>query len=835
MEQVLKYCPKPQFNNNFRNVYLKQTSLITNYLSINIKGNIVHQYSVKFNPEIATDNYPLQKEIYNSISKRLKELNFSPYYTTGYIIFSCSENAPAKTSIKTTCRETQYDIEISLTKKEFNLAEIRTLGFDDLMRKNFLESLLRKIISLNRGIIRFDRQAFFSWENAKPMDNTKNGKILPGYQTASVITELGLHYRIIDKNKCISGITVIEKLQEIQKKNQNGNFKEKAKEFITGKSVLATYGGLRTYKIGGISFDKNVLNTEITIKNNEGVPSQINLKNYYKQQYDIDIKDTNQPLLIEEPRKQKGINNSKDNSETSNEKNVRYIIPELVYLTEMSDEELGSQHGTDVRRGMISKTKLNPGQKMNKIEEFLNLLKNKTKISKKLRNIIKEYNSPNEVREQWGLEIGSFNKIDAKILKTPQIKFNNNQHCEIERGKFRYNKILNPINLRKNDWICITVRGKRNESQKMLEAIQMSSKNLGIYVEIPNIEEINARYPQDFIEEIKNLNLNNYKIIIVSLDRNSENFYTMVKEYIILKLGKPSQFMRLQNYNKQQKNGRPVLSYYSNILIQMENKLNSELFNIEINNFLCNHKRAIIMGLDCIRTSNGIKYSLTSSISRCHGYYCNYQIVIQNSNNVTNNNELNEGLHTIFRKCLDTSFNFLHAEPTDIFIYRQGGNEKQNEKIFSTEIPIILNFFSGDSSKGSILKSSPKINFCVVNRKTSSKFFENGKELKNPESGTVIDSGVTSPGYYEFYLQPQYVNQGTANPVYFHVLYDTTGVPIEIFEEMTYKLTYYYTNWNGPIPIPAPLQYAIRANSFVNKILNNKEPVEGICNSHFYL
>ena len=52
---------------------------------------------------------------------------------------------------------------------------------------------------------------------------------------------------------------------------------------------------------------------------------------------------------------------------------------------------------------------------------------------------------------------------------------------------------------------------------------------------------------------------------------------------------------------------------------------------------------------------------------------------------------------------------------------------------------------------------------------------------------------------------------------------------------MSYHLTYYYSNWNGPIPYPAPLQYAIRANMFGNKILNNKQPVNEICNSHYYL
>jgi aubergine-like protein len=83
-----------------------------------------------------------------------------------------------------------------------------------------------------------------------------------------------------------------------------------------------------------------------------------------------------------------------------------------------------------------------------------------------------------------------------------------------------------------------------------------------------------------------------------------------------------------------------------------------------------------------------------------------------------------------------------------------------------------------------------------------------------------VDTGVTTPGSFEFYMQPQYVNQGTATPSHFHVLYDDTGIPLEILEDVTYAMTYYYWGWNGAVRLPAPLKFAEKANAFCGKYLS---------------
>ena len=93
------------------------------------------------------------------------------------------------------------------------------------------------------------------------------------------------------------------------------------------------------------------------MKQQDGTIINISLYNYYKQQYKIEIKDRNQPLLKEMVR---GAFNTENKAE-----NARYLIPELVYLCGMDDEGV---KGMDYKKKLSEK--YTPQQKLNKIAEI---------------------------------------------------------------------------------------------------------------------------------------------------------------------------------------------------------------------------------------------------------------------------------------------------------------------------------------------------------------------------------------------------------------------------------------------------------------------------------
>jgi aubergine-like protein len=152
--------------------------------------------------------------------------------------------------------------------------------------------------------------------------------------------------------------------------------------------------------------------------------------------------------------------------------------------------------------------------------------------------------------------------------------------------------------------------------------------------------------------------------------------------------------------------------------------------------------------------------------------------------------------------------------PSKLIIFRGGTNETERKRIMTQDILPLVKFFK-EKIDLKLLVEGFKWTYISVNKKTDTKFFEVGREgLRNPQEGTVVDSGITNPKYYEYYIQNQFVNMGTATPTHFVVLYDNSNYRIEELERISYYMSFYYWGWNGAIRMPAILKYAEMANKF---------------------
>ena len=60
-------------------------------------------------------------------------------------------------------------------------------------------------------------------------------------------------------------------------------------------------------------------------------------------------------------------------------------------------------------------------------------------------------------------------------------------------------------------------------------------------------------------------------------------------------------------------------------------------------------------------------------------------------------------------------------------------------------------------------------------------------------------------------------------------------MPIEELESITYKQTYYYWNWNGPIREPAALKYAEVCGAYNSKVLKNMPIHEKLKNTPYFI
>ena len=180
-------------------------------------------------------------------------------------------------------------------------------------------------------------------------------------------------------------------------------------------------------------------------------------------------------------------------------------------------------------------------------------------------------------------------------------------------------------------------------------------------------------------------------------------------------------------------------------------------------------------------------------------------------------------IHAFIKDSCQKYFKENKSYPKNIIIYRQGIAHNQL-KYIELEVQLIeqackqfnLNYY-----------------YVIVNTSTYIKFFEfnyikdkNNKGIyKNPEQGLVILDQITNKKRFEFYLQPQKVNIGSASPTYFHVAYGTMNFP-ELLIQLTYWTTYLYSNWKNAVRVPHVIKMAEKLAYMIAKYtqseLNNK-------------
>ena len=787
------YPKRPNRDMNRENKYRK-SRVICNLRQLNLgeESKQVQQYAIHYEPIIAEDNYPLKRKIIRQLTADLKGY-FERYAQAGDTIFVFSKDAKDKVSLETKIDEVLYKVTFDKTANKVNCRNINKKTRDNIKIKSFIENIIKNIFMANDHMVRFDNGAFFDYNSAVNLGN--NGtKIWSGFSTAVTITESGLYLRLNDKNKLITGKTVYDKMEELRRRNSNIRSEESMRaitDYLKGKVVIAGYGNFRAYRIGEISFDRTVNNTDFEIEK-DGKKQKITIKDYYKQQYNINIKFEDQPLLIEEiPRNRRDDEN----------KVVRYLIPELCYLTgidELNDKD---------RAEIIAKSKFQPTQKVKKIENGFSYLKNpnKKRVKKKGKEV--ELRSPNEIRMEWGINIDeNFVEVEAQCIPIPLLEFGDKKEApQMRNGRFRQLRDFNPIHFNNHNCILITFDNLTNLAKNDCNQMEIAGRKLGVKFGLPKLEEIHNKHEEKLLDDLRKINYNDGKVMaIVVLDRFTKNLYPTIKNFLYTQGGLTSQFM-LHDENPKGGRKKQNMSYYSAVLNQMVVKSKGELFRINFTEKI-SKMPSMILGIDSTMTKERKKFVLSASFNRnFNKFYTDFKIDKENES----------ALEYLIKSALDHFSNVNNKNlPGRVIIYRQGGNEKQTEKMMKFELPKILKAF--DEYKDNY---KPKLTIFGVNKKTDLKFFERSNGgYRNIPAGTVIDKNVVSPDVFEFYLQCPEVDKGTGSPVHFLCLYNNNDdLTINDFEEITYQQSYYYWNWPGPIRIPAALKYAEVANTFCGK------------------
>ena len=846
-----KYPIMPKRNYDLRHSQNSQEkSISTNLFEIKFIDEY-HKFTLfssEILPEIALDNFSLRRQIYTNITL---PSSFKKFFWAGNNLYAFIAQDEGKNDnynnieIAEEINNIKYNIKLKKIK-EIIFKNINDFNGTNQQIKSIIENLFRSILMRNPNVIKFHDRTIFEIDpkNIKSLNQNDN-KIYKGYVTSAHITENGLYMKINNRNKLISGKTAYEKMKEIRDKLKlsSKELNDKLNEYFSEhKTVLTAYGSLKSYRIKEVNFSRTPQNTDITIKDNNGVKKTVSIINYYKIQYGINIEQKNQPLLVAENTNTKNKKLSSNNKEVAPKEDdyVIYLIPELVYLTGMEDDIQNNRR--NLGRNIISKTKMDPAQKMSTINEIHNLINSNNHKKIKKRNgqelILK---SPKEIIDEWGINIGNNLSFKGRTIPQPHLFFKNpdKKYTLPKNGIFRsekpYNsKVISNTNIffiyDKNEhsnhrYLFIEIM-KKFRSKEFTFSPDFNPNNVAGYglENTNNWESIN-----NSLRRINKPAEDSFGIIFCS--GKLEKFYDKLKNFFFKEYNIPTQFVLTRNLENQKRTN----SIQFNLIDQINVKKGGINFNIDFikEGVIKSGQVFLIIGLDSKSEKKKLIYSMTSTNNPNLNNFITQEEICNSANQ-----DKNRTLRKMFEVAIDEINKKCPHSPDYIIIYRQGGNEFYNKKCVISEIDsfkdILKEYREKYKDNRNFHFRNTKLYYICCNLKSDLKFFETeehgiSKAYFNPKSGLVIDDNVTQSDKFEYYIQPQFVNEGTATPCHYQVMYydksqnEENELKIEELEKLSFYLSFYYWTWAGAIRMPSLLKMSTTAMTFYTKIFNDKQ------------
>ena len=334
----------------------QEISIATNYFRfkhINPNKQSYFKYSVDFNPELPDDSKTLRKSIWRAGFELIK-LKLGKTIFNNTAVYS-KENNPEDIEITTNYKDQDYVIIIKWA------CLIENESFESLaVYKRYFNSLMRNLKFIDM------RRSYFNPKSAVVIKDF-NLDVWAGFSPTVSQLKSGILLNLNVTHKIIRYETALEEIHKMQNNiSDKSRLDEELRSFFKGCCVVTRYNGEKTFTIENISLD---LNPETKFNTAKG---PISYTEYYLTKYNKKI-NSNQPLL-------KVID--------SRTKNEIYLIPELCYLTGLSDQ---MRTNFNLMKDIAAKTKGNPLEKYNETRGVINQILSNPGCQKEI--------------EEWGITL----------------------------------------------------------------------------------------------------------------------------------------------------------------------------------------------------------------------------------------------------------------------------------------------------------------------------------------------------------------------------------------------------------------------------------------------
>jgi eukaryotic translation initiation factor 2C len=158
--------------------------------------------------------------------------------------------------------------------------------------------------------------------------------------------------------------------------------------------------------------------------------------------------------------------------------------------------------------------------------------------------------------------------------------------------------------------------------------------------------------------------------------------------------------------------------------------------------------------------------------------------------------------------------------PTRIVMYRDGVASGQFDQVRQEEVQAI-------KKAAESLKANLKLTVIVVQKRHHVRLFPVDQAATDKSGncipGTVIDTSITHPVEYNFYMQSHAGIQGMSRPTLYHVIHDESNFKSDQVQKMTYDLCFLSERATRSISFAAPAYRAHLAAFYARMFIEGED------------
>ncbi|CAB4422806.1 unnamed protein product [Rhizophagus irregularis] len=481
------------------------------------------------------------------------------------------------------------------------------------------------------------------------------------------------------------------------------------------------------------------------------------------------------------------------------------IVRRNVYLPmEVCEIIPGQRHirklGERQTADMIKFTCQQPSMRANKIRAGLDIL---------------NYRG-NEYLQQFGMRISAdMLLVNARVLPTPTIQYHpssREHHVQPRDGSWnlRDKKVATGATL--GSWAVLAFLSQDDlpdlSINTFVRELVNTCQDTGMNIPNRNPPVLHAN-PQGNIEEslkqawlkAGNTAKAQPQLIICILPNTGTPLYAEIKRVSDTVIGVATQCVQSRHTMQAKK------QYCANVCLKINVKLggmNSFLSPSQIQ--FISDRPTILMGADVTHPSPGDRDrpSIAALCASMDAKASRYAASIRVQ---TGRTEIIADLANMVKELLKTFYQTCGRKPERILFYRDGVSEGQFSHVLKNEIIAVRAACQALDNN-----YKPTITFVVVQKRHHTRFFpidrHNADRTGNCPPGTVVESDITHPFEFDFYLQSHAGLQGTSRPTHYHVLFDENGFSSDMLQTISYNLCYLYARCTRAVSLVPPVYYA---------------------------